>query len=48
VSFRRDVVYVFIIIDVDINTHTHMWCSGSYEHIYLRGREFESPWGLFF
>jgi hypothetical protein len=26
-----------------------MWCSGSYEHIYLmRGREFEFPWGLFF
>jgi hypothetical protein len=25
-----------------------MWCSGSYEHIYLRGCGFESPWGLFF
>jgi hypothetical protein len=25
-----------------------MWCSGSYEHIYLRGREFESPWACFF
>jgi hypothetical protein len=25
-----------------------MWCSGSYEHIYLRGRGFESLWGLFF
>jgi hypothetical protein len=21
-----------------------MWCSGSYEHIYLRGRGFESHW----
>jgi hypothetical protein len=25
-----------------------MWCSGSYKHIYLRGRGFESPWSLFF
>jgi hypothetical protein len=25
-----------------------MWCSGSYEHICLRGRGFESPWGLVF
>jgi hypothetical protein len=22
-----------------------MWCSGSYEHICLRGRGFESHWG---
>jgi hypothetical protein len=22
-----------------------VWCSGSYEHICLRGHEFESPWG---
>jgi hypothetical protein len=25
-----------------------MWCSGSYKHIYLRGRGFESSWSLFF
>jgi hypothetical protein len=25
-----------------------MWCSGSYKHIYLRGRGFESPRSLFF
>jgi hypothetical protein len=25
-----------------------MWCIGSYKHIYLRGRGFDSPWGLFF
>jgi hypothetical protein len=25
-----------------------MWCSGSYEHICLKGRGFESPWDLFF
>jgi hypothetical protein len=25
-----------------------MWCSGSYDHICLKGRRFESPWGLFF
>jgi hypothetical protein len=25
-----------------------MWCSGSYKHIYSRGRGFESPWACFF
>jgi hypothetical protein len=25
-----------------------MLCSGSYEHIYLRGRGFKSPWACFF
>jgi hypothetical protein len=25
-----------------------MWCSGSYDHIYLMGCGFESPWDLFF
>jgi hypothetical protein len=40
VRFVRDVVDVFTVID-----KTHMWCSSSYEHICLRGRGFESPWG---